>query len=263
MTLEPRLLRTFEIGDRVYELYARVCTECGEDFYSVMRTSGMNVSIFHFGHRDMDGFEEFCKDVDEDLLFAAPQLVAEFLKDLQKINSKNGIEANFSFVFRLLEFGRIRMLRLKALGVEKALQDTAEKLPKESAKMQAAFELGFAAGQYAANKHSEDFFWEGVRTIEAREAGQERARLALSRKGKKTRAAVAHAAEEIRRSRPEIGHNIAAVAREILKLGKPELCRSDGRPISEETVCKYLREARKCKNRENCQENTDSGKTSR
>jgi hypothetical protein len=263
MTFSPRLLQTFEIDDRTYELYAYACTECGKDFHTVMRTSGMIVSIFHFGHRDMEDFEEFCSYIDEDLLFTAPQLASEFLRDLQKVNSENGIQADFSFTFRLLEFGRTRMSRLRALGAEEALLDTSEKLPKESAKIQAAFELGFAAGQHAATKHSEEFFWEGIRTFEAREAGQERARQALSLKGKKTRAAVAQAAEEIRRRRPEIAHNIAAVAREILKLGRPELCRSDGSPISEDTICKYLREARKCKKQENRQESPDSGKSSR
>ena len=259
MTSSVRTLRTLSIDDRTYELWARPCQECGEDIYAVMRTSGPIVSIFKFDHLEMDDFELFCRDIDEDLLLTAPQLASDFYEDLQKVNSSSGIEADFSFAFRLLEFGRTRLSLLQALGAEEALRDTSEKLPKESAAIQAAFELGFAAGQYATEKHTEDFFWAGVRTVEARRAGQEQAKLALTVKGKKTRAAVMRAAEEVRRLRPEIAHNVAAVAREIQKLGKAELCRSDGSPIQEETICKYLREARKCKKTENRQAHPDSG----
>jgi hypothetical protein len=232
--------------------------------YTVMRSSGMIFAMFNFGHMDVDDdFEVFCKDIDEDLLAKAPQLILEFRADLDKINSEHGIDADLSFPFRLLEFGRVKIVQLKKLGVVDALQDTSENLSKESAALQAAFEFGFAAGQYAVHKHSEEFFWAGVNTLQAREVGQERARRALTLKGKKTRAAVERAAEEVRRRRPDIAHNIAALAREIQKLGNDELCRSDGSPIAEGTICKYLRERRKLKKPENRQECPDSGKTSR
>lgn len=228
-----------------------------------MRSSGMHVSFYHFHDLSPDDFEEFCKEIDDDLFVSAPQLASEFYQDLKEINSTDGIKADFSFKFRVLEFGRIRMSRIKELGFERALRDTSERLCTESAAIQAAFELGFAAGQYSANKHSEEYFWAGVQTVEAREAGQERARRALVSKGKKTRAAIARAAEEVRHRRPDIAHNVAALAREILKLDWPELIRSDGSRMKEETVCKYLREARKRNTTENRQDNPESGKTSR
>jgi hypothetical protein len=263
MTSSVRIVRSLTIGDRTYDLFVHPCMGCGQDVYTVMRFSGMAKALFRFHDLDTDEFENFCKDIDQDLFHKAPDLVSNFYGDLSEINSEQGIKSDLSMSFRLLEYGRTRILRLYALGVESAIHDKSEDLPKESATIQAAFELGYAAGLYSAIQGSEDYYWAGVQTVHAREAGQKSARQALAAKGKRTRSALAKAAEEVRRLRPELSHNIAALAREIRKLEWSELCRSDGSSIAEDTICKYLREARRSKKKENHQEIPLSGKTSR
>ncbi len=185
MTASVRTVRTLTIGDRTYDLFVHPCGGCGEDVYTVMRFSGMITSIFRFHDLDVDDFQNFCKDIDEDLLLRAPELASGFYRDLGEINSKDGIQSDLSMAFRLLEYGRTRILRLRALGVESAIHDKSEDLPNESAAIQVAFELGYAAGLYSAIKESEDYYWAGVQTVHAREAGQKSARQALAAKGKK------------------------------------------------------------------------------
>ena len=256
--MTARIIRVLTIGDRTYKLYAYPCGERGEDLYRVVRSNGMLIAKFDFDHLSLDDFEDFCRDIDENLLLRAREFIHEFREGLHRNEKSASIRR-----VRVPGPGRIRLIRLQRFGDRYALLDASEPLPPENAALQAAFELGYSVRQHTENKYSEKYYLAGVQIVEARRAGQVRARQALTAKGRKTRTAVAKAAEQIRSHRPEIAHNVAAVAREIRKLGLPALCRSDGSPISEETICKYLRQARKCKKTENRQENPGSGKTSR
>jgi hypothetical protein len=235
-------IRTLTIEDRVYELYR---FNCGH--YRILRTTGMHPSIFNCDNGfDEHDFDNFCRDLDEELFLDAPYPVSDFYEDLKGINSKNGIQADGTFTFRLLEFGRVRLVRLQKLGAEHLLKVTARPLDEASATLQAAFELGFAAGQYATEKHSGEYFWAGVEACEWRKEGQPKATAERCRQGHRTRQAILKAAHEIYRDHPTLARNDMATARRaIQKLSLPGLKKDDGRPLSIDAITKHLRDARK------------------
>jgi hypothetical protein len=79
------------------------------------------------------------------------------------------------------------MIRLQKFGAEHILQATARPLHKAAAAIQAAFDLGFSAGQYATEKHSEEYFWAGLEACEWRKEGQPKAGAERRRQGNRTR----------------------------------------------------------------------------
>ena len=57
---------------------------------------------------DVDDFEPFVHNVDDALLMTAAEAIQEFHRELMQVNSPHGIQADHSFAFRLLEYGRHR-----------------------------------------------------------------------------------------------------------------------------------------------------------
>jgi hypothetical protein len=158
-----RELKTKSISDREYTLLQRCCPNCQEWHYEISRFSGAS-----FSHYFMDEsfapehFEDFVGNLDEMLLETAADLIEDFYKKLTEKNTNRGIEADGSFAFRLLEYGRHRASRLQKLGMLDAIisRDTPHGPQEEAART--AFELGMATAEYRLLDMYEDYLWDGM-----------------------------------------------------------------------------------------------------
>ena len=261
--INPEPIKNYTIDDREYSLHTFNCPDCQEEGYRIYRITGIQSSCFILpSNFDPCQFEGLCVEIDEDLLQCAADLVMDFYQDLNKVNSASGIHIDGTYSSRLLEYGRTRVIRLRKLDAFDALISKDKPNCSFAVALQSAFEFGFAAGQYAATKHSEDLFWEGVFARKAREEGQARARDALIKKGQKTRQIVIKAAQAVYAANPELMRNDAAAARAVQKLDWPDL-RPNGKILSQDSITKHLRETRKRNCPKNLHENPDFGKSSR
>jgi hypothetical protein len=118
----PAVIKSLTIDDREYNLLARKCIKCSDDHLEIWRWSGPSFSCYKMPKDfEIDDFDDFVQAIDEQLLMSAPQLMSEFHQALSKINSARGIEADYSFAFRLLEYGRLRASSLQKQGLLEAL----------------------------------------------------------------------------------------------------------------------------------------------
>ena len=56
-----------------------------------------------------DEFLEFVSNIDEELLTPPHILLYDFQQELDRVNSPYGIKADWSYSFRLIEYGRQRV----------------------------------------------------------------------------------------------------------------------------------------------------------
>jgi hypothetical protein len=59
-----------------------------------------------------DDFQQFVEGLDEQLFESSHDIMQEFHDALFTVNSPDGIEADYSFAFQLLEYGRQRAITL-------------------------------------------------------------------------------------------------------------------------------------------------------
>jgi len=111
-------LRESKIADRRYELLSRgQCSCCGEHILEIWRWSGASFARYRLPPQfDPDGFDKYVEDLDEQFLQSSADILADFYQELQKVNSPEGIEADFSYEFKLIEYGRQRASELQKLG---------------------------------------------------------------------------------------------------------------------------------------------------
>ena len=245
MEFEPVI--NIKISDRQYDLMKRYCAGCGIEHYEIWRWSGVSRSRYLMkNYFETDHFEIFVDQIDEKLLESSASMIKDFHAELIKKNSLNGIEAEFSFEFRLLEYGRQRAMTLQKLD---ALDILLSEVPPETPHKQAivaAFELGMAAAEHRVMVDFEDYMHAGAAISEWRESGLPKARAERLRQGAKTRAAVNNAARQLYERRPELIRNDLETAREILKLKIPALQKGSGQQLGLDAITRCLRSARKC-----------------
>lgn len=141
---EYKPLKTFAIEDRTYDLHSRgICSCCGQRMFEVWRWAGAIFSryILH-NNFDPDQFEDFVQDLDREFLESSADLLGDFQHELSKINSKEGIQADGSYAFRLAEYGRQRLMALQALGSFDLLLSREKPIDDHGKAVMAAFELG-------------------------------------------------------------------------------------------------------------------------
>ena len=97
---------------------------------------------------DVDDFEPFVHNVDDALLMTAAEAIQEFHRELMQVNSPHGIQADHSFAFRLLEYGRHRASTLQRLGMLDAIVREEAPMDDREAAVRAAFELGMATAEH-------------------------------------------------------------------------------------------------------------------
>ena len=140
---EYKPLKTFTIEDCNYDLHSRgICSCCGQRLFEVWRWAGAIFSryILH-NNFDIDQFENYVQELDREFLESSAELLGDFHHELCKINSKDGIQADGSYAFRLAEYGRQRAIALQALGSFDLLLSREKPNDDHGKAVMAAFEL--------------------------------------------------------------------------------------------------------------------------
>ena len=110
----------------------------------------------------MKEFYSYVDLLDEQFIQSSSELFAEFYRELQKKNSPEGIEADTSFEFRLLEYGRQRASALDELGYLDALVADKPVTDEVHLATRLSFELGYAAAEHHVMTVYEDYLHAGV-----------------------------------------------------------------------------------------------------
>jgi hypothetical protein len=240
------IIKSIKKVDRIYDLYQRQCSECNGVHYEVWRSSGASYSRYKLPlYFTYDDFEEFVETLDARLLQTSAELLAEFHTRISKINSPSGIEADWSFAFRLAEYARQRALTLQKLGMFDTLFDEETPSEPQEQAIRAAFELGMAAAEYQVMDNYEEYMVDGIAMSEWRESGLPKARAERLRQGIRSRNAILEAARALYAKEPALIRNDSETARRILALKLPELQRGNGVQIGFDAITRHLREARK------------------
>lgn len=245
---QPGELRKKLIADREYTLMERVCPDCNTKHFEIFRFAGASFSRYLMDETfEVEYFDDFVENVDVMLLESAADLIQDYYRSLVAKNSEYGIEADGSFAFRLLEYGRHRSSRLQKLGMLDAI--ISRDAPKSSAEeaVRAAFELGMATAEHRLIDTYEEYLWDGMALSEWRETGLPMARAERLRQGKITHTAVVAAARKLFKTNPNLKRNDSETARQVIGLNLPELQKGAGVCVSLDTITKHLRRAREAK----------------
>jgi hypothetical protein len=146
-------------------------------------------------HFDQEKFDAFVENLDEQFLQSSAVILEDFHRELQKVNSPEGIAANFSYEFKVIEYGRQRASELEKLGYLEVLTSADRVNGNDEVAVRLAFELGFAAAEHRVMTAYEDYLHDGIAMSEWRSAGLPRARQKRLRQGARTRQEVLSAAK--------------------------------------------------------------------
>ncbi len=214
--------------------------------FEVWRWSGASFSRYKTPQNfTAEEFDYFVELIDEQLLQSSSELLEEFHAKLRNRNSKEGIDADYSYAFRLLEYGR---QKTSALGKMKYLRVLTSKDAPRNKKEEAirlSFELGYAAAEFRLIEVYEDYVHDGIAMSEWRHAGLPKAREERLRQGMRTRKEVLAAAKRLYAENPSLIRNNSETAREILKLNLPAMQKGRGQQLSVDAITRHLRAVRK------------------
>ncbi len=239
-------IQELKIEDRQYDLMSRACSSCGTEHFEIWRWSGASFARYKMPPDfTVDAFLQFVEPLDEQLLETAPDILEGFCEKLYEVNSSTGVEADFSFSFRLLEYARRRLATLDKLGVLEAIESVEEPKDASSIALRAAFELGSAAAEHRLMVSWEDYLHDGVAMSEWRNAGLPKARQERIRQGAKTRSAILKAASQLYQDHPELLRNDSETARRIIRLHLPGLQKGNNQQVGLDAITRHLRDARR------------------
>ena len=237
---------TIDISNRKYDLHCRACAECSGRHYQIWRWSGASFACFRM-RPDFhpDDFAGFVAMIDEQLLQCSADLLEDFRTELEKVNSPQGIEADWSFSFRLIEYARQRASFLDRVGHFDTLLHRGPSEDQLSQVIRAAFELGSAAAEHRIMVNYEQYFWDGIAMSEWRDAGLPKAIEERRRQGARTRAQIVKAACDLYSKNPALIRNDLETARQISKMRLPGLQKGNGVQLTVDAITKHIRSARK------------------
>jgi hypothetical protein len=240
-------IRERQIDDRKYELLSRgPCSCCGVEMLEVWRWSGAAFSRYktptNFTAEEFDFFVEL---IDEQLLQSSSELLEGFHTKLQDRNSNEGIYADYSYAFRLMEYGRQKTSALEKMKYLRVLTSNDTPSNKTEEAIRLSFELGYAAAEYRLIDVYEDYVHDGIAMSEWRHAGLPKAREERLRQGMRTRIEVLAAAKRLYAENPSLVRNDSETAREILKLNLPAMQKGRGQQLPVDAITRHLRAARK------------------
>jgi hypothetical protein len=183
--------------------------------------------------------------LDEQFIQSSAELFAEFYRELNKKNYPEGIEVDYSYEFRLLEYARQRSSALDKLGYLDILASEEPVAAEVHLAARLSFELGFAAAEHRVMTAYEDYLHDGIAMSVWRQAGLPKAREERLRQGNRTRAEVLKAAKQLYTTNPELIRNDTETARQILKMKPPALQKGHGQQLSLDAITRHLREGRR------------------
>lgn len=240
------VLATLKISDREYQLLHQVCSECSNRHYRVYRFCGTAFACYRLRDSfDPADFEDFVQRVDDELIQSSAEMLEDFKYDLHKVNSKTGIEADFSREFLVMEYARHRISKLQKMGLLNTLESPSKARTKLQMAVRLAFELGASVNEHRVMKTFEEYLYDGFAIAEWRNAGLPRAREERIKQGLRTRKAVLNAAKSLYQKNPNLIRNDTETARSIQKLNLAELQHENGSSLGIDAITKHLRASRK------------------
>jgi hypothetical protein len=196
-------------------------------------------------HFNQDDFGSFVELLDEQFLQTSNELLVDFFEKLQERNSPQGINADFSYEFRLLEYGRQRVMALQDLNYFEPL--TSKHVPVQNDKLavRLAFELGVATAEHRLMVLFEDYIHDGVAMKEWRQAGLPLARKQRLRQGARSRGEILAAAKRLYTADPTLIRNDTETARRIQAMRIPALQKGGNQQLSLDAITRHLRAGRR------------------
>ncbi|MBG0794722.1 hypothetical protein IYY11_15310 [Methylocystis sp. H62] len=244
--LKLPVIDELKVGDRQYQLLSRKCASCDEDHYEIWRWCGASFARWHMPHGfKFDEFRRYVELADEQLLMNSDDLLNDFHAELQRVNTPDGIKADWSYSFRLVEYARQRTSLLNRLGFLDVLLTKEPLTDTHLIALRAAFELGHAASERRLLAEYEDALFDGFAMAEWREAGLPKAREERIRQGERTRAEVLNAAAALYAKDPSLVRNDSETARQMLKMNLPGLQKGNGVQVTVDAITRHLRDSRR------------------
>jgi hypothetical protein len=194
---------------------------------------------------DQDAFDKYVEDLDAQFLQSSADILAEFYQELRTVSSPEGIDADFSYEFKLIEYGRQRASELQKLGYIEVLTSPDPVSRNDEVAIRLAFELGFAVAEHRLIAAYEDYICDGIAMSEWRSAGLPRARQERLRQGARTRQEVLNAAKRLYEKDASLVRNDSETARRILAMRLPGLQKKENVQLSVDAVTRHLREGRR------------------
>ena len=155
---KPPVIRELSIADRRYSLIRRRCVKCDEWHYEIHRFAGVSFSCYRMAEAfEEELFENFVENIDDMLLQSAADLIQDYHQSLTEKNCEHGIEADGSFAFRLLEYGRHRISKLSKLRMLDILISHEPAKSDQEEAIRLAFELGMATAEHRLLTIYEDY----------------------------------------------------------------------------------------------------------
>ncbi len=242
---KPPVIRELSIADRRYSLIRRRCVKCDEWHYEIHRFAGVSFSCYRMAEAfEEELFENFVENIDDMLLQSAADLIQDYHQSLTEKNCEHGIEADGSFAFRLLEYGRHRISKLSKLRMLDILISHEPAKSDQEEAIRLAFELGMATAEHRLLTIYEDYVLDGMAMSEWREAGLPSARAERLRQGQTTHAAVVNAAKAFYRKESALIRNDSETARRIVALRLPDLQKGRGCSVGVDAITRHIRQAR-------------------
>jgi len=183
--------------------------------------------------------------LDDQFLQTSDKLLDEFHRELTDKNSPDGIQADFSYEFRLLEYGRQRVIALQKLGLFDVLLSDETPTRNSQLAVRLAFELGVAVAEHRLMTIYEDYIHDGVAMSEWRHAGLPLAREERLRQGLRTRREILGAAKKLYAADPSLVRNDSETARRVLRMQLPALQKGGNQQLSLDAITRHLRAARR------------------
>jgi hypothetical protein len=88
-------------------------------YFQILRTA---FACYRFSDDfDPNEFQKFVEDIDGELMQSSAEMLEDFKHELDKVNCPEGIEANFSRAFLVMEYARQRLSNVSKLGLLDAL----------------------------------------------------------------------------------------------------------------------------------------------
>jgi hypothetical protein len=221
------VIKSIKVHDRKYDLLKTYCSSCNQEHFEVLRFCGTTFARYWFP-ADLTEKDFAVEIIDDKLLETSADMLNYFYGELEKVNTPEGIEANFSMEFRLLEYGRQRVSELQKMKFLDALLNRDPPATDVEKALRLAFEFGAAVAEHKTMTCYEDYMWDGIAMSEWRESGLPKAREERLRQGVRTRNAIAAAAKTLFKHSPELIRNDSETARAILKMRLPELQKGNG-----------------------------------
>lgn len=194
---------------------------------------------------NQEDFDRFVEMLDEQFLQTSDKLLGEFFHKLDQKNSSEGIDADYSYEFRLLDYGRQRLLALQNLNYLEVLTSNQVPVQNDELAVRVAFELGVATAEHRLMVLYEDYIHDGVAMKQWRQAGLPLARKQRLRQGARSRGEILAAAKRLYAADPSLIRNDTETARRIQTMRIPALQKGGNQQLSLDAITRHLRAGRR------------------